>query len=417
MTTFFEKGEVVWGKIKGYPYWPAMITDFNNNLIYTIKFYNDNTYAKLSSKFLLKYEVNKNKIIESNRKNKKLLSAVKSADMELKKINSINKLYQENSNNLYETNIKENNKIKIDTEKIQIKKSDSNQNLEPKNFEIKNNNDKINKLSNKLEIMSGQNNRVNIFSIIKNTKNIININNPNSIIVPPTILEENNIFNEKNDSNLETNNNNNDIIIPKNILYLNKNDEMDLLLSKNKNIDNIIKENEKEKKFKRLKKLKKGKRKEKSQEKENKINQKNYFIKIEIENLELKNHKKKEIKIKPKIDEKAKEEKKKREEEDNFIYQIDEYFYKIFELYNTKKYEKLEYEKEHFKKVLLYLSKYKRTNFIEFLKMTNISKYIQYFTCYLKSYDSDLNNLVQKVYINFHRQFNKEFYNNGNREN
>ena len=47
--------------------------------------------------------------------------------------------------------------------------------------------------------------------------------------------------------------------------------------------------------------------------------------------------------------------------------------------------------------------------------MNNISKYIQYFTCYLKSYDSDLNNLVKKVYNNFLKQFNREFYNNENK--
>ena len=52
MTTFFQVGEIVWGKIKGYPYWPSKIIDISSNLIYTIKFYNDNSYAKLSSKFL-----------------------------------------------------------------------------------------------------------------------------------------------------------------------------------------------------------------------------------------------------------------------------------------------------------------------------------------------------------------------------
>ena len=258
MATFFEKGEVVWGKIKGYPYWPAIITDFNNNLIYTIKFYNDNSYAKLSSKFLLKYQENKNKIIESNRKNKKLLGAIKSADIELKKNNGINKIYKDN-NNFYEINGNENNKIKIDTENIQIKSKDnSNQDLEPKNLEI-NNKEKINNLSNKLDIMSGQNNRVNIFSIIKNTKNIINMNNPNSLIMTPTGIEENNIDTLKNNCNLETNNNNNDIFINKNVLNLDKDGEMDLLLSNNKNMDIDLKETDKEKgkKFKKFKKLKK----------------------------------------------------------------------------------------------------------------------------------------------------------------
>ena len=110
------------------------------------------------------------------------------------------------------------------------------------------------------------------------------------------------------------------------------------------------------------------------------------------------------------MDEKIKEEKKKREEEDNFIYQIDEYFYKIFELFNNKKYDNLNYEKEQFKRVLTFLSKYKRENFIEFLKMTNISKYIQYFICYSKPYDPEINNLAKKVYRNFHIQFNRDYF-------
>ena len=54
MTTFFQIGEVVFGKIKGYPYWPAKVIEISSNLIYTIKFYCDNSYAKLSSKYLLK---------------------------------------------------------------------------------------------------------------------------------------------------------------------------------------------------------------------------------------------------------------------------------------------------------------------------------------------------------------------------
>ena len=152
----------------------------------------------------------------------------------------------------------------------------------------------------------------------------------------------------------------------------------------------------------------KEKKKEEPEVKE--IKKEKYYIKIEIENLELKGNKKKEIKAKSKIDEKAKEEKKRREEEDHFIYQIDEYFYKIFILLNNKKFEQLDYEKEQLKKIFIFLSKYRRVNFIEFLKMTNISKYIQYFICYLKVYDVELDNLAKKVYRNFHKHFNREYF-------
>jgi hypothetical protein len=179
------------------------------------------------------------------------------------------------------------------------------------------------------------------------------------------------------------------------------------------------KKKEKEKK-KRLKKIKNNQKNEVMHfstntdmnipEKEDEKKEEKNFIKIEIESLEVKSLKKKDIKKKLKIDDKGKEEKKKREEEDNLIYQIDEYFYKIFELFNSKNYDRLDYEKNQFKKVLIFLSKYKRANFIEFLKMTNISKYIQYFVCYLKSYDIELNKLAKKVYRNFHVQFNREYF-------
>ena len=92
------------------------------------------------------------------------------------------------------------------------------------------------------------------------------------------------------------------------------------------------------------------------------------------------------------------------------MYQIVEYLYKIFELFNGRKYEKLNYEKAQFKRILIFLSKYKRSNFIEFLNMTNINKFIQYFVCYLKAYDLELWNLAIKVKRNFHIQFNKDFF-------
>ena len=107
---------------------------------------------------------------------------------------------------------------------------------------------------------------------------------------------------------------------------------------------------------------------------------------------------------------KKNKEEKKRKEEDDFMYQIDEYLYKIFELFNGHKYEKLNYEKAQFKRVLTFLSQYKRTKFIEFLNMTNINKFIQYFVCYLKKYDLELWNLARKVSRNFHIQFNKDFF-------
>ena len=366
MTTFFQVGEIVWGKIKGYPYWPSKIIDISSNLIYTIKFYNDNSYAKLSSKFLLKYKENKNKIFEANKRNKRLVNAIKAADSELKKLDNKSLILEEHDNDNNET-YPSNFKIDFDNKNIQI---NSNENFEPQNLE-KNNNYQINKnLINNSEIMSGQNNRANIFSITKNNKNnIITINNSLSQTSDDPIPEESHISNENKSVKVDSNNNH--IIIDKNILNIENDEELSSLLQNNQDNTNKI---ESEKSLKKIEDIKEAQNEKQIKEE---ISKENYFIRIEIESLEGKSLKKKEIKKKLKVDDKAKEEKKKREEEDNFLYEIDEYFYKILELFNNKKFEKLDYEKEQFKRVLIYLANFKRQNFIDFLKMTNISKYIQ----------------------------------------
>ena len=399
MTTFFQVGEIVWGKIKGYPYWPSKIIDISSNLIYTIKFYNDNSYAKLSSKFLLKYKENKNKIFEANKRNKRLVNAIKAADSELKKLDNKSLILEEHDNDNNET-YPSNFKIDFDNKNIQI---NSNENFEPQNLE-KNNNYQINKnLINNSEIMSGQNNRANIFSITKNNKNnIITINNSLSQTSDDPIPEESHISNENKSVKVDSNNNH--IIIDKNILNIENDEELSSLLQNNQDNTNKI---ESEKSLKKIEDIKEAQNEKQIKEE---ISKENYFIRIEIESLEGKSLKKKEIKKKLKVDDKAKKKKKKREEEDNFLYEIDEYFYKILELFNNKKFEKLDYEKEQFKRVLIYLANFKRQNFIDFLKMTNISKYIQYFVCYLKEYDNELNVLAKNVYRNFHKQFNKEYF-------
>ena len=401
MTTFFQLGEVVFGKIKGYPPWPAKVIDISPNLIYTIKFYCDNSYAKLSSKFLLNYKENKNKILEAYKKNKRLVNAIRAADSDLKKLDNFINTPDEPSYSNNDTTLP-NLKINIDNKDIQSKIINSNDNIEPQNLE-KNNNFQINKnLINISETMSGQNNRGNIFSITKNNKNIITIDNSIShTSEEPFPLETHN--SQENKSMIMDSTNNNHIIIDKNILNLENDEELSSLLQSNKITEN---KNESEKSLKKIV----DKKEEKIEKKE--LKPENCFLRIEIENLDTKNIKRKDVKKKPKVDDKAKEEKKKREEEDNFLYEIDEYFYKILELFNNKKFDKLDYEKQQFRRVLIYLANFKRKNFIEFLKMTNISKYIQYFVCYLKEYDKELNTLAKNVYKNFHKQFNKEYFGN-----
>ncbi len=404
MTTLFQIGEVVFGKIKGYPWWPSMVIDYTTNLIYTIKFYNDNSYAKLSSKYLLKYKENKKKILEANKKNKKLIVAIKEADLELKKSENMNSIINEQYNNNDSTAF-ENTKSNINNENIQLKSINLNDNFEPKKIEKIFNHNINNNLINISEIMSEQNNKSNIFSITKNNKNIITINNSNSISSDSHIQEESHNSYENKGVNIDTLNNNH-LIIDKTALNLENDDELSSLLQSSKFLEKKI---ESEKSLKKIKvKVKKDEINDKEKEKDKK--QEKYFIRIEIENLEAKGQKKKETKFKAKIDDKAKEEKRKREEEDSFLYEIDEYFYKILEFFNNKNYERLDYEKEQFKRVLIYLANFKRNNFIEFLKMTNISKYIQYFVCYLKDYDKELNLLAKTVYRNFHKQFNKQYF-------
>ena len=424
MNTFFQRGEVVWGKIKGYPWWPCVIIDSINSLKYKVKFFNDNTYGNLSSNFLLKYEENKKKILDANKKNKKLINAINAADLELKKNFNINKID-------YKRNINENTNIINNNKNNQLKHKNYTytfENIETKNFENINKRNKNNNYKNKTELMLSKKSRANIFSIEKKLKSIVNEDNNfnyNSHISSPRTSDKSHMALDKINYNVETNNNN-DIIINKNILSLDNDDKITLLLlTSKKSIENNKNDTGKGKNIKKMnnkikkeEEIKKEIKKEKEikndkvivdQEKE-KIKPEKYFIKIEIENLDVKNIKKKDNKI----DDKIKDEKKRREEEDYFIYQIDEYFYKIFELFKNQKYDKLNYEKANFKKVLIFLSKYKRPNFIEFLKMTNISKYIQYFVCYLKSYDIELNDLAKKVYRNFHKQFNRDFFNSQN---
>ena len=394
MTTLFQEGEVVLGKIKGYPYWPAKIIEISNSLTYTIKFFCDNSYAKLSSKYILKYKENKNKILEANKKNKKLVSSFRAADSDIKK--SANANYTPVAqNDMANTETFPNLNETTNDKNIPVKTINSNENFEPNNLEKIN---KKNNLINLSEIMSGQINRVNIFSITKNSKNIITINNSNTQTIEDPIHDETHNSQENKSAIIESDNNNH-IIIDKNILNIENDEELSSLLQNNKN--NSENKIEREKSLKAI-----GDKKE--EKKENK--QEKNFLRIEIENLEVKNVKKKEIKKKLKVDDKLKEEKKKREEEDNFLYEIDEYFYKILELFNKKNFDKLDYEKVQFRRVLIYLANFKRKNFVDFLKMTNISKYIQYFVCYLKDYDKELSTLAKNVYRNFHKQFNKEYF-------
>lgn len=76
----FNVGEIIWAKIRGYPWWPAIITgtkDDSKEKIYRVSFIGDKTFANLPKKFLRKFEKEfKN---HCNTKQKKLSESIKEA--------------------------------------------------------------------------------------------------------------------------------------------------------------------------------------------------------------------------------------------------------------------------------------------------------------------------------------------------
>lgn len=76
----FNVGEIIWAKIRGYPWWPATITgtkDDSREKIYRVSFIGDKTFANLPKKFLAKFE--KEYKTYSNTKQKKLVESIKEA--------------------------------------------------------------------------------------------------------------------------------------------------------------------------------------------------------------------------------------------------------------------------------------------------------------------------------------------------
>lgn len=77
---YFTVGEIVWAKIRGYSWWPALINGIeedNKEEKYRVSFINHNTHATLPKKHLFKFE--KKYKIYSNSKKKDLLESIKLA--------------------------------------------------------------------------------------------------------------------------------------------------------------------------------------------------------------------------------------------------------------------------------------------------------------------------------------------------
>jgi len=78
--TSFNVREIIWAKIRGYPWWPAVIMgteDDNKEKKYKVQFIGDGTHASLAKKCLEKFE--KGFQLYSNTKKKDLSESINKA--------------------------------------------------------------------------------------------------------------------------------------------------------------------------------------------------------------------------------------------------------------------------------------------------------------------------------------------------
>ena len=76
----FNVGEIIWAKIRGYPWWPAIITGTDDDIRekkYAVSFIGDNTHSSLAKKCLEKFE--KGLQLYSNTKKKNLSDSIEKA--------------------------------------------------------------------------------------------------------------------------------------------------------------------------------------------------------------------------------------------------------------------------------------------------------------------------------------------------
>ena len=104
----FEIGEIVWGKIKGVPWWPGIIVESRpsqKGKLFYISFIGSKSYSTLPSKYLSKYEKDYKNF--SNTKKQDLLEAINKADSLIK---------DQQSKNNFLSGIKKKKKAVIDDE-------------------------------------------------------------------------------------------------------------------------------------------------------------------------------------------------------------------------------------------------------------------------------------------------------------
>jgi len=136
----FNVGEVVWAKIRGYPWWPGYIRgieDDNKEKKFIVQFIGDNTFSNIPKKQLAKFE--KEYDIHSNTKKKDLKESIKIALDMYKNKKGID--FLEKSHNLLKRKFKKDND---DDDNSENSSSINNSSSEKNNFDnnVNNNNNK-----------------------------------------------------------------------------------------------------------------------------------------------------------------------------------------------------------------------------------------------------------------------------------
>ena len=145
----FIVGEVIWAKIRGYPWWPAQITGTNDDNArekkYSISFIGDHTHASLNKKFLEKFE--KGLKLYSNTKKKNLSESIEIAKGMYYNKNGI-------KDKVFKNIIKRDMKSKEKEKEVQQNKTISNNSniSKSKNIDMINIKKKVKKIEDKTEI-------------------------------------------------------------------------------------------------------------------------------------------------------------------------------------------------------------------------------------------------------------------------
>lgn len=84
----YSVAEVVWAKIRGYPWWPGIVNSVQNDdpeeVIFKVSFFGDTTHAFLDETKVAKFEANFTQYEAEGRNSKKLLRSIAEAEAHLK---------------------------------------------------------------------------------------------------------------------------------------------------------------------------------------------------------------------------------------------------------------------------------------------------------------------------------------------